>query len=47
MLGNVMDRNAIVVGDFSFGEINWMGQVAIGQSQMFLDSVNDFFCINM
>ena len=31
MLGNVKDRNAIVVGDFNFGEIDWMGQVATGQ----------------
>jgi exonuclease III len=43
MLGTVKDRNAIVVGDFNFGEIDWMGQVATGQSQMFLDSVNDNF----
>jgi ribonuclease P/MRP protein subunit RPP40 len=43
MLGNVKDRNAIVVGDFNFGEIDWIGQVATGQSQVFLDSVNDNF----
>ena len=43
MLGNVRDRNTIVVGDFNFGEIDWMSQVATGQSQMFLDCVNDNF----
>ena len=43
MLGNVRDRNAIVVGEFNFGEIDWMNQVATGQSQMFLDCVNDNF----
>ena len=43
MIGNVSDKKLMLMGDFNFGNINWITHEARGQSKNFLDCVNDNF----
>ena len=43
MIGNASDKKLMLMGDFYFGNINWITHEACGQSKNFLDCVNDNF----
>ena len=43
MIGNASGKKLMLMGDFNFGNINWITHEACGQSKNFLDCINDNF----
>ncbi|MFZ2537776.1 MAG: endonuclease/exonuclease/phosphatase family protein, partial [Oscillospiraceae bacterium] len=43
MIEKMSNKNAFLMGDFNYGNINWDNHEAVGQGGLFLDCVNDNF----